>query len=503
MSENLFILIGFNKNRYTEELISSKSSYSHCIERVKKHFDKTLVLVKPGTVFDQTFDLPKLEIENEDVFNSFSKILEKYPDYENYIFADLYSPFLEAELGKKFSEINNQEAAHYTYGEHFPRGITPQVLSKEAMTILRNVASGNNLPFNDEAIFDLMGININNYDIEIEVSHIDFRHYRLDLKSRTFMQNAQIKKIIEKIKDPLQDINYDTLSKILVENHSIFRTVPAYIEIDLSQNCNLSCSFCPREAMSLGSVENGKRMSMDDAVSLAAEIKKINPEAVISFSPYCEPMEHPDFEKILTAYINEGFKIVLETNGTFITQEKASVLSSFPDEKLIVIVSLDVLNKDDYIKYKKKDLFESVIDGIKTLMDLKKRNVLIQVLNMKELSETVDSFYDFWKDNQDNILPRKYNSFSGQLPDKNAVDLSPLNRFPCWHIKRDMVIHYNGETGLCKQDINLSEKAGNVFNDNIETVWNKLADSYETHIKDKNGSFQLCKNCDEWYTYNF
>ncbi|MCK5268610.1 MAG: hypothetical protein KAR07_10590, partial [Spirochaetes bacterium] len=106
MSENLFILIGFNKNRYTEELISGKPPYIHCIERVKKHFNKTLVLVKPGTVFDQTFDLPKLEIENEDVFNSFSKILEKYPDYENYIFADLYSPFLEAELGKKFSEIN-------------------------------------------------------------------------------------------------------------------------------------------------------------------------------------------------------------------------------------------------------------------------------------------------------------------------------------------------------------------------------------------------------------
>ena len=53
---------------------------------------------------------------------------------------------------------------------------------------------------------------------------------------------------------------------------------------------------------------------------------------------------------------------------------------------------------------------------------------------------------------------------------------------------------------MCRED--LGEKIlGNVFKDGLELLWEKLSGELEGHMK---GEYcEKCRNCDEYYTFNF
>lgn len=497
---DLFVLNGLHPNRYGDMELDGRPLTSIVLERIRKVFPDLVVLVPVGGNLPA---VPCLEVADQDVYGAFSRLLEEHPQFEQYIFGDLYAPFLQAELGRSLTALNREAIAHYSYGEHYPRGVAPQVLSREALQILRGVASGNNRPLDDEAIFDLMGININAYDIEIQVSPLDFRQLRLDLRGRSFMAAALLRNLAGAVDGPLVDVDYQCLSQLLLSRPELLRTVPAYLELDLSENCDLACNFCPREVMGLSGKQDGPFMPVERALSLVEQLATLNPEAVLALSPYSEPLLYPHLDQVLAKAGELGLKLVLETNGTHLDDAMLDLLAACPEQGLIVIVSLDVLEPGEYAVYKGQDLFVKVKTGIERLLQRRQRDVYVQVLNMEELTDTVDAFYEFWQEHRQRVLPRKYNSFCGKLPNKNAVDLSPLRRFPCWHLKRDLVVRSDGRVGLCKQDLDLEFGAGNVFDEGLFAVWERLQQSFQRHLQQEDGGFPLCVRCDEWHTFNF
>ena len=102
-------------------------------------------------------------------------------------------------------------------------------------------------------------------------------------------------------------------------------------------------------------------------------------------------------------------------------------------------------------------------------------------------------------------LFQKYDDFAGKLPPCKPADLSPLDRDPCWHLRRDMTILYNGDVPACHSC--WSENiTGNVFNQPLEEIWHKTDVLLEMHINKNYCCASKCANCekcDEWYTFNF
>ena len=88
---------------------------------------------------------------------------------------------------------------------------------------------------------------------------------------------------------------------------------------------------------------------------------------------------------------------------------------------------------------------------------------------------------------------------TGLLPDEKPADLSPLERNSCWHLRRDMNILSDGSVPLCRTRV--SEKAGNVFEDSLDSIWKNISKEVEKHINSDYCS--VCKGCDEYYTFNF
>ncbi|HET6451800.1 MAG TPA: SPASM domain-containing protein, partial [Spirochaetia bacterium] len=110
-------------------------------------------------------------------------------------------------------------------------------------------------------------------------------------------------------------------------------------------------------------------------------------------------------------------------------------------------------------------------------------------------------FYRQWKTRTENVIIQKYDSFHGTLPDRTVADLSPLKRFPCWHLKRDMAILLDGSVPLCREDVHTSVRLGNAFHDELAVIWDSAREIHRSHLS---GTYPgICAACDEYYTFNF
>ena len=120
---------------------------------------------------------------------------------------------------------------------------------------------------------------------------------------------------------------------------------------------------------------------------------------------------------------------------------------------------------------------------------------------MKENEDDLEKFFKSWKAKTENVIVQKYDSFSGLLPDRKVADLSPVRRFPCWHLKRDMVVLIDGTVPLCKEDVRTGTRLGNAFEEDLELIWDRAQAVYRSHVAESYPG--ICAACDEYYTYNF
>ncbi len=184
-------------------------------------------------------------------------------------------------------------------------------------------------------------------------------------------------------------------------------------------------------------------------------------------------------------------------------------LSHYPPEKLIVVFGLDSLKEETYARLRVSDLpnaLSMIKENIHYFLQYNQVNKLrtfIQIVKMKENNLELEEFYHYWQNQGVPIVIQKFNSYLNLMEDRSVVDLTPLDRIPCWHLQRDLEIFSNGDVPLCKQDMNCKMIIGNLTQDNIQTVWENNKKHYLLNYKEDYQQLGICKTCDEWYTYNF
>ncbi len=92
------------------------------------------------------------------------------------------------------------------------------------------------------------------------------------------------------------------------------------IYLEISNICNLRCSFCP-------GTSRPKRLMTED--EFRALMPKLRPYTdYLYFHLMGEPLLHPNLERFLEIAGEEGFRIILTTNGTLLAEKQEQLLAA-------------------------------------------------------------------------------------------------------------------------------------------------------------------------------
>ena len=278
------------------------------------------------------------------------------------------------------------------------------------------------------------------------------------------MRITTLTNIVKKLPSPL----YKLGSQAYID-----KTFPRHIFIETTANCQLSCSYCPREK---------RQDNMDFSLfkSIVDECTEHGPRS-FSLHLFGEPLLYPNILEAI-GYIKKKDKrhtVLLTTNGI--------LLNKFAD-------SLVALGVDRIIWSYRKNNFN---DNTRRVL---KKVGLIRLL----VEETPKDEFEKWK-----TFPRveikHLHNYGGHIDtSKWGFNLSEMdNRWPCYHLWLAPAIRWNGDITICCNDPHGKEATGTYGKDGYDlyTFWNgdDINGIRSSHLK---GEYKgLCKDCNVWRTY--
>lgn len=251
----------------------------------------------------------------------------------------------------------------------------------------------------------------------------------------------------------------------------IDRLYPRHLFIETTANCNLSCSYCPREKINSNMDFNLFRKIIDEASGYGARS--------FSLHLFGEPLLYPHvFEAI--AYIkqrNPNHTILLTTNGTKINECVDDLVRSGVTQV--------------YWTWRREARFSE-----STVLKLRKWGKF-RVRFIDEI--TPEKAREEWKD-WGNVEGRRIHNYGGEIDLKRFGGESPKEkRWPCWHLWLSPAVSWNGDFLMCCVDPHRKEVFGNINSETVSQAWNKLEKVRESHL---NGDYSgICEKCDVWREY--
>jgi len=437
----------------------------------------------------------KFSIVIKKLFNELSKI----KNCENLVFVHGDSPLIDPDLISRMLAIHNDQLAEYTYGEGYPAGFLPEILRIEIIPRLLKLSESFDPDFDRSAIFKVISRDVNSFDIETLFAEEDLKLRRIEAITSSWRERLIVENVIKSTGKKELDISYKEFCELIRREPLILRPTPTYCQVEITSLRNDECIYYPIEFME----RRPGQMKLDDYLRILDKLVTINPEMYIEISYLGEPLLHPNFQTIIKKTLeNPWVKLIVLTNGLLWTPGMSEdiVKNYGENDRLFIIFELDAVEEKTYAKIRRGDLFK-VERNIRYLHSLGFKNLFVQFTRIDLNEDEMIRFYQSWEKEGVKPVIQKFNSFSGLLPGFSDYDITPLERWPCYHLEREMLIFYNGDVPKCKQDINLRYPLGNLITDSVADVWKNGNKYYLEHVAEKYDD--LCSECDEYFTFNF
>ena len=435
-------------------------------------------------------------------------------DADTLVCVPVDAPFVDGALTRYLAALHVSSWCDYTFADGFPEGYAGEILRRDVVGTLASLADAGGLRWTRSVLFDTLSRDINAFDVETEAAAEDFALLRASLTVDTRANYLLCRRLAERGldtptgADPVPDPRHEryphdgiNLLAALRDDPTVRRTVPYYYQVQITTEMSQRPPYTPwaDERWAPDTPGQGTHMSVDRWRRLLEAIATETPEAVISIGYRGEPACHPDLPEILNAVdAYPGLSLYIETTGLGRTADAVAVLKS--PSIAAVIVETDGLTEDQYRTLRGEGHGEAHA-FIDTLRGVCPDRLYVQATRMTDNEWDLQEFFTHW-DGTAGAAPliQKYNSWAGRLPDRRVADLSPLERIPCWHLQRDLVVLVDGTVPRCFQDLDREAVRGNVFDDGVAAVWAAGEPDFDGHAR---GEYpRLCVGCDEYYTFN-
>lgn len=228
------------------------------------------------------------------------------------------------------------------------------------------------------------------------------------------------------------------------------------VEINPTDLCNLTCNFCPRSTFY---PNRNVHMTIDTAEIIKQQLIDADFDKTISITGRGEPTLHPDFEKFVSMFLDQKWKLKIHTNGKRFQRYKDFILKNFSE-----------------IHYNCYDHTQYEIDQIK--------NKFAKYSNVTVVGKPKE---EIWYESK-----HKYTNRAGSFPTNNLPEDKR-----CDVIFHKMFIDVDGTYRLCCEDWKTRVSLGNVHNisirDFIDT--NEELKKYRYDLANGARNKQPCANC--------
>lgn len=277
---------------------------------------------------------------------------------------------------------------------------------------------------------------------------------------------------------------------------------PTYIMFDVTNICNAKCIHCPQSTMSIEEKGKPKHLSWENYTKVIDECVDRNLD-IIRVTADGEPLLHPYLVEMLEYASSNGVgPIGLTTNGMLMTEEVANRIL---DAGLFMVdFSVDAASQQTYSRIRQGLKFEKVIQNIHNFIKIRNEmksecKVMVSFVEQEANRHELEDFKRYWKEIADKVLIRSL------ITNVNMVDCEEkvpknIQRFPCPHPFRRVVVTYDGRYKYCPVDWNNKTCVGNVSDTTIEDIWH--GDGYHiARLEHLNLEFEhcdACRDCPDW-----
>ena len=253
-----------------------------------------------------------------------------------------------------------------------------------------------------------------------------------------------------------------------VQNDSIFNdALPGLrnLEINPTELCNRTCSFCPRVNPAI--YPNGNlHMSLETAKNLSNQLQEAKYTGEIGFVGFGEPLLANNVYDLIKEFTPHFFTYTM-TNGDIFLKGRQKV------EDLIKIgVQLLIVNCYDDVKQ-----LEKIIEFFTPYQDL----IKLKIRHLEDTGE-VSIFKEYGLTNRGGI-------FHSVEPQKRA----------CYIPFYKAIVDWNGDVLLCSKDWQRHEKGlGNINNKSFSELWSsyRYNEIRKSLLNENRAAIPACKHCD-------
>ena len=264
----------------------------------------------------------------------------------------------------------------------------------------------------------------------------------------------------------------------------------AYVEI--SNICNLSCSFCP------GTKREPRRMTVEEFAIILDKLYGY--VEYLYFHLLGEPLCHPELETFLKLASNRGFRVTLTTNGTLIDKKREMLLQT---DFYKIVFSLHSFEANSITESLQKYLENCFLFG----KELNGKSIVVYRLwnegGMNSLNSDIENklheyFTDNWQESRNGIkiAERVFLQYGDKFdwPDVNSVN-EKENVF-CYGLRDQIGILADGTVVPCCLDNDGTLSLGNIFKDTLDEILSsQRAQNIYNGFSNRCASEELCRKC--------
>lgn len=288
---------------------------------------------------------------------------------------------------------------------------------------------------------------------------------------------------------------------------------PYMLQIEPTNLCNLKCPLCPT---GLNKLERERRhMPLDEFRSIVDDMQDYL--LLLILWEWGEPFMHPDLPEMIKYAADRDIKTLTSTNAHFL-HDKDYLERILTSGLSSLIVAIDSLEQEKYEIYRKGGILSKAVDGLRKLIDMKKRlesNTLInlRMVIMKQNEHELPKIRRFAKEIGVDVFTVKTLNPSCGL-DAADSELVPKNKKYRRHeyhgetFERVRIdthcrkmwfmcnISANGEVIPCGYDYTSELKVGNLNTTPLSQIWNSPeAINLRKKLYFHQDTLPLCKGC--------